>query len=92
MAQAREYVEEILPSLNLEGTVDVFYEFDIYWVCWRVLKSLDDVRSQQILEKAHQRLYEQAERILDQELQLSYLCGVPAHREILVAWEQAQAK
>jgi predicted ATPase/class 3 adenylate cyclase/DNA-binding SARP family transcriptional activator len=88
--QAQAYVEEILSYLEtypeLCGTDE---PFRVYLTCYRVLRANDDPRTRQILDAAYRLLQERANNIDDEELCRSFLENVPAHREIVEAWEEA---
>jgi tetratricopeptide (TPR) repeat protein len=84
LAQAQTLVEEILNYPDLE---DVGELLEVYLTCYHVLRAGQDPRAQTILEKAHHLLQEEAAKIADEEMRRSFLENVPAHREIMEAWE-----
>ncbi|MBA2389228.1 MAG: tetratricopeptide repeat protein [Geodermatophilaceae bacterium] len=87
LPRARQVVETILVFLEgrrLDGSDE---PLRIYLTCYRVLKAVEDARAQVILGAAYQLSQEQATRISDSVLQRSFLENVPAHREIVVAWQ-----
>jgi tetratricopeptide (TPR) repeat protein len=88
--QALTYVQEILRYLEsypeLCGTDD---PLQVYLACYRVLRASKDPRAQDLLDNAYQLLQERALKIDDEELRRSFLGTVPAHREIVKAWEEA---
>jgi len=85
LAQAQ--VKEILDYLEtntLDGTDE---PFRVYLTCYRVLRANQDLRAQDILNKAHCLLQEQAAKISDEGLRRSFLENVAVHREIIRAWK-----
>jgi len=88
--QAQVYVEEILPSWKERGLEGAEDPFNVYLICYRVLRANRDPRAQAILQTAYDLLQEQAIKITDAEMRRSFLENVAAHREIIQAWEQAQ--
>jgi tetratricopeptide (TPR) repeat protein len=86
VAQAQIWVEEILNHLTT-GTLDGTYEpMRVYLTCYRVLEASGDARSEEVLATAHSLLQEQAAKIENKEMRRSFLENVPAHRELIEAW------
>jgi DNA-binding SARP family transcriptional activator len=78
-------IEGLLPYLeagNLTGALDPLH---VYLICYRVLDAADDVRSRQVLLRAHQMLSARAASIEDEGLQRAYLESVAVNREIAAA-------
>lgn len=65
---------------GLEGTHDPMW---IYLVCCQVLVEAKDPRAAQLIKTAHELIQEQASKILDPDLQYSFLNNVMANQEIL---------
>jgi class 3 adenylate cyclase/tetratricopeptide (TPR) repeat protein len=88
VAQARDLVDEILPTLE-ENTVQGLAEpLRVYLTCYQVLRASDDPRASAVLAAGYRILQERAARITDEALRRSYLENVAVHREI--AQEMAQ--
>jgi hypothetical protein len=64
----------------------------IYLTCYRFLLANGDPRAKEILDAAHHLLQERADTIEDEDLRRSYLENVPAHREIVVLWEETSSQ
>ena len=64
---------------GLEGTNDPLW---IYLTCYKVLKSIQDQRTDDVLKRAQSLLEEQASKIEDPDLNYSFLNNVETNREI----------
>ena len=62
----------------------------IEWTCHRVLAMRGDPRAAEWLARAHEALQAQAATISDAALRQGFLCNIPAHREIVAAWDFAE--
>ena len=79
-ALARSHVEAILSHLET-GTLDGAEEAPrVYLTCYRVLEAAHDRRADDILTAAHDLIERRA-----------VAADLPAHREILAAWQERQA-
>jgi tetratricopeptide (TPR) repeat protein len=90
-AQAQTHAEEILDLLasrKLDGTAE---PFRVYLTCYQVLAGSGEHRAREILIRAHTELLEQAARIPDEAQRGSFLENVAENRELVRAWEAAQA-
>ena len=88
--QAQAYVKEILSYLETHPALCGADEpFRVYLTCYRVLRANEDPRARDLLDNAYRLLQERANKIDDEELRRSFLESVPAHREIVKAWEEA---
>jgi predicted ATPase len=90
LVQAQAHVEGILSYLEsntLEGTDE---PFRVYLTCHQVLQANQDPRAQNILDTAYALLQEQAAQFPDEETRRVYLENVPAHREIVAAYQSMQ--
>ena len=88
LQQAKDQVEEILNHLEtstLDGTEE---PFRIYLICYRVLLADQDPRAETILATSYQKLQERAAKITDDEMRVSFLKNVAAHREIVTEFEK----
>lgn len=90
LVQAQAHVEGILSYLEsntLDGTDE---PFRVYLTCYQVLKANQDPRAQNILDSVYALLQEQADQFPDEEARRFYLENVPAHREIVAAYQAMQ--
>jgi predicted ATPase/DNA-binding SARP family transcriptional activator/Tfp pilus assembly protein PilF len=82
-AQALSELATVLAALQdaafLEGAED---PYQVYWICYEILRANADVRAASCLTTARQRLLAQADRIPDPLLRRSFLENVPSHRRI----------
>jgi len=91
--QAREQVNEILAWLDTNGASGIEYPLQVYLTCYQVLRATTDgdpaamERAQAILTTAYNTLMEQTDRVRDPALRQSFLEGIQANREIVVAWK-----
>lgn len=81
---------EYLASGELLVSTDI--PLRIYWIAYFVLAELNDVRSQQVLELAHQQLEKHCSRISQSQLRQSFLIKVPFNCYILNAWEKHKSQ
>jgi tetratricopeptide (TPR) repeat protein len=87
LAQAQAHVEKILKRLETRPPDEMAEPFRMYLTCYRVLRTNQDSRAEDILNTAYRLLQERAAKIDDEEMQRSFLENVPAHREIIEAWK-----
>jgi hypothetical protein len=71
-------VDETGAVPGLEGTGDPMW---IYLTCYRVLKVVQDQRSENILREAQKLIEEQALKIEDSDLHYSFLSNVKTNQE-----------
>jgi predicted ATPase/class 3 adenylate cyclase len=84
LLEAESYIAEILHHLDGGGSLEgVDIPILIYTVCYKVLQASKSERASDILEKAHDLLQAQVEKIKDNELRESFMENVPWHAEIL---------
>jgi hypothetical protein len=89
LEQASTHVARILSYLHrhsLDGTVE---PFRIYMTCYQILQAHGDPRAEHILSQAHRQLQERVSKIGDGTLRRSFLESVPAHREVINAYQLA---
>jgi class 3 adenylate cyclase/predicted ATPase len=84
LAQARQYVDEILAYLQ-EGTLEGTDEpIQVYLTCYRVLQCAGaTARAHELLATAHELLQERAAKIRDPQMQQSFLENIATHCELL---------
>jgi predicted ATPase/DNA-binding SARP family transcriptional activator/tetratricopeptide (TPR) repeat protein len=87
-AEALAHIDTILATLAKypDGCVD--QPIAIYLACYRVLDALDDHRTKEVLQAAHRRLVEYADRIKDDTSRRAFLQNVAAHRELQQAYAE----
>jgi tetratricopeptide (TPR) repeat protein len=81
------YVKQILHHLEsktLEGTEE---PFRVYLTCYQALAANHDDRANGFLEYAHHELRTWAERIKDEALRVAFMNNIPAHRDLVTAWQ-----
>jgi len=86
--RAQRYTEELWTDLQARPWADTLSGFRPHLVCYRVLRANGDPRADAILEQAYRMLEQRAAQIDDEVLRRSYLENVPAHRELIAAFEQ----
>jgi len=87
--QAQTWIEKVLDYVETNDTLEgVEDPFQVYLTCYRVLRAGLDPRTEFILHAAYRLLQEQAAKIDDEESRRIFLENVPAHREIMEAWER----
>jgi len=88
--QAFDYVNEALTILDkCKGEGPDFPQRD-YWVCYQVLQAMGETpRAQHALASAHRLLMQQAQRISDETMRMSYLSQVSFNRSIVEAASQS---
>ena len=69
-----------LESASLDGLED---PFNTFWICFRLLQSIEDIRAMPLLQKARTLLLERAAKIPDDTSRHSFLNNIPEHRLIL---------
>jgi hypothetical protein len=75
-----DFAQQFSMRFNFNGSVRA------YLTGYRVLQAASDPRAGQVIQTAYQVLEERASR-LDGELRRAFLENIPAHRELLQAWE-----
>ncbi|MBN2550496.1 MAG: tetratricopeptide repeat protein, partial [Anaerolineales bacterium] len=91
-AAASQYVEEILRIQNQRGLVGANEPFRIYLTCYHVLQACQDSRAETVLNEAYAELSAQKAKILDQDLEYSFIENVAAHRELSAAYHAWQSR
>jgi len=90
--QALVYVEEILRYVEIDSLDGAMEPFQVYLICYNVLRANQDPRARQVLEIAHNILQGKAAKIEDESLRRSFLEQVVAHRDVLVAYDELLAQ
>ncbi|WP_420644864.1 tetratricopeptide repeat protein [Candidatus Leptofilum sp.] len=83
LEQASSQLNNVLDSLestSLDGLED---PFNTFWICFRLLQDIDNLRAQSLLQKANSLLLAQASKIPDENSRRSFLNNVPEHRLII---------
>lgn len=80
--KAVAYVNEILTHLETGNLDGVNFPLRVHLICYKVLKELDDIRSEQLLEIALSKLKRWSAAIEDEQLRQSYL-SIAHHRQLL---------
>lgn len=84
--RAWEYADKIvlyLATSSLDGASD---PFQVYLLCYRILKATADPRAGEVLTRAYTALQERAAMINDTAMRQSFLQNIGAHRELVAAW------
>jgi tetratricopeptide (TPR) repeat protein len=81
--QAHSTIEEILNYLDTDSLDGTDEPFQVYLTCYLVLRDNQDSRAPGILQTAHHLLQEQAAKISDAEMRISFLENVAENREIV---------
>lgn len=93
ISAARVYLDEILEFLEGGGSLDGTDEpLRVYLTCYQILSAMEDVRADQILETAYQKLQRRAGLIPEESARRSFLEDIPYHQDILKAWESRQRR
>lgn len=92
VAQAGEYVEDILHIERSSGLDGSNEPFRIYLTCYQVLAACEDRRAEEILGAAYERWQEQRAHIPEADLQRSFLENVAANRELVATYHEQRAR
>ncbi|MEM7535890.1 MAG: BTAD domain-containing putative transcriptional regulator [Chloroflexota bacterium] len=84
-------VEQLLSYLDDDPDIDTYLEhmeqvidyFRLHWVCYQVLKAMDDPRTADVLTKSYEKLQQWADGIDDEPLRFSFLQNVVVNRMIV---------
>jgi DNA-binding SARP family transcriptional activator/Tfp pilus assembly protein PilF/biotin operon repressor len=91
-AEARQLVEEILEIQRDGGLKGINEPFRVRLTCFQVLEACQDPRADEILSGAYEELLGLQANIQDPSLERSFLENVAAHRAIIVAYRDLQAR
>jgi hypothetical protein len=86
--QINEAVLHFLAGHSVTGIIE---PFRIYWTAYFVPQENDGALSAELLSTAHHLLHERAAAIEDEQLREAYLQKIPAHREIVSEFRNADA-
>ncbi|MBN1246413.1 MAG: tetratricopeptide repeat protein [Anaerolineae bacterium] len=82
-AQALIDLTPVLEALEEDAALEGSEEpYEVYWVCYEVLRANGDPRAASLLATAKQRLMAHADQISDMSLRQSFLENVPANSRI----------
>jgi predicted ATPase len=87
LGRAQAQVETILDFLQTNTVNGAIEPFRIYWACYLVLHTTQDARAHDVLRQAYTLLQKRAATTVDLELKHSFLEHVPAHRNIVKAYD-----
>lgn len=90
--EARILVEEILRYRSDGAFAGVEEPIRVEFTCYRVLAASGDPRARELLAASHRLLEARAAEISDEELRRCYLEAVPAHRQVMEAWLEVEAR
>ncbi len=83
LRQALEQLAPVLANLRTDGVLGGAEEpYQVYWICYEILRANADPRADSILAQARERLLDQASHIPEPELRRAFLENIPAHRRI----------
>lgn len=83
--EALRIVEHLLPEIEDEEFGGEEFG-SLYWVCYQVLKAVDDPRAETVLRIAQNTLQLVAALIDDEDLRSSFLENIPSHHAIMQAY------
>lgn len=84
--EARTLLEEVEAELEATPYAGDVPEQELWWAIYRAYREMGEKRAQAALERARDRIQEQAGRLRDPRLRRSFLENVPVNREIMEAW------
>ena len=85
LAQARAWVESLLPVLVSEPRAGFNSPFFAYWVGYQVLAANNDPRATTLLQQGYDLLHQDA-AALDDDSRHRFLTAVPLHRDLVAAY------
>lgn len=89
--QALSLVEQVLDFLAQQTLEGVDEPIQIYLTCYHMLsRQGDDRRAGNLLQRTHDLLMVNAEKIIDPAIRTTFLENVPSHRELMQLWEQQE--
>jgi predicted ATPase/DNA-binding SARP family transcriptional activator/Tfp pilus assembly protein PilF len=81
--RALTHVETVLTTLAAEPEISQGIHLQVYWVCYQVLRNLDDPRAAAVLAAGHGILMSRADNIDDKAARQLFLTQVATHQQIL---------
>jgi DNA-binding SARP family transcriptional activator/predicted ATPase/Tfp pilus assembly protein PilF len=81
--RALTHVETVLTTLAAEPEISQGIHLQVYWVCYQVLRNLDDPRAGAVLAAGHGILMSRADNIDDKAARQLFLTQVATHQQIL---------
>jgi transposase len=91
-AQAAARVAAILPDLERGALAGLQEPALAYLTCYQVLHAAGDPRAEAVLAAGYAFLQERAAQFVDEERRSRFLGNLPAHRELLAAWQAHGAR
>jgi len=88
LALAQKRAEDIWHALQNQVLSNTDGAAQIYLACYRVFVTFGDKRADLVLEQAYQLLHERAAGLPDSDDRRRFLEVVPAHRDIIAAWDR----
>jgi predicted ATPase/tetratricopeptide (TPR) repeat protein len=82
---ALTHVETILTTIATEPEISQSIHLHVYWVCYQVLRNLDDPRAAATLAAGQALLLSRADNIDDKSARQLFLTQIVTHRQILEA-------
>lgn len=86
LATAQDWAEKLLVLVEEQPLVGLDEPFQIYLTLYQVFNALQDVRSQAILARGIDKLFDYANKIKERDLRSSFLEKVPSHRALYQAY------
>jgi tetratricopeptide (TPR) repeat protein len=90
IAEGMMHVENVLQTENIASSFDGMEEpMRIAFICHEILARAKDIRATALITHTYHALKQRANRINGPARRVNYLEGVPYHRDIINAWENA---
>lgn len=86
-AAALRALEPVMDVVQRGETDGTFGGFQLELTAYRVLSAAGDARAPAVLARAHDALQQRAAAVNDDAVRTSFLQRVPAHRELMAAWD-----
>lgn len=86
LTAATSLIERVLVFIDEHGE-QMQADLQVHLVSWRILEAAADPRARAVLTRAYEMLQSQAAK-MDDDMRRSFLENVPAHREIIAAYQR----
>jgi tetratricopeptide (TPR) repeat protein len=86
VGEALTQINAVMQHLTIRTADGLDEPLRLCLTCYRVLKSLGDARAANMLDATYQFLLNRSTKITDDRLRMSFLEHVPAHRDVVAAW------
>ncbi len=83
IGKALALAEVILQAIETDDLARTDEQLQIYYTCFRALQAAHDPRAEQLMVRMRQILRQQASRIKDRLLRLTFLMAIPIHASIV---------